>query len=85
MIKIIMISQNESYSIKEIKKLDTKGLQRASEDIRNYLIESISNTGGHIGANLGTINCLWPYTMYLIRQEIYLYLILVIQDIHIRY
>ena len=45
-------------SIKEpndIKKLSIQELKDLSCEIRNFLIESISKTGGHIGANLGVI------------------------------
>lgn len=45
-------------SIKEpndIKKLSIQELKDLSCEIRNFLVESISKTGGHIGANLGVI------------------------------
>lgn len=39
----------------DIKKLSITELQELSEQIRNFLIKSISKTGGHIGPNLGVI------------------------------
>ena len=42
-------------NIKIIKKTKVKELYKISNKIRNFLIESISKTGGHIGANLSTI------------------------------
>jgi len=39
----------------ELKALDLAGLERFAEDVRRFLLASVSRTGGHIGANLGTI------------------------------
>ncbi|MDN7245731.1 1-deoxy-D-xylulose-5-phosphate synthase [Planococcus shenhongbingii] len=38
-----------------LKELDNKQLVRLSEDIRQFLIENLSRTGGHIGPNLGVV------------------------------
>ncbi len=38
-----------------LKKLTTKQLEVLSEDIRRFLIENLSRTGGHIGPNLGVV------------------------------
>ncbi|TWT09384.1 1-deoxy-D-xylulose-5-phosphate synthase [Planomicrobium sp. CPCC 101079] len=38
-----------------LKELDNKQLVRLSEDIRRFLIENLSKTGGHIGPNLGVV------------------------------
>ncbi|MBX0314926.1 1-deoxy-D-xylulose-5-phosphate synthase [Planococcus glaciei] len=38
-----------------LKELDNKQLVRLSEDIRRFLIENLSRTGGHIGPNLGVV------------------------------
>lgn len=42
-------------NIKEIKKTKIKNLNLIAKGIRDFLIESVSKTGGHIGANLATI------------------------------
>jgi len=42
-------------NLSDIKALSVPELQTICEEIRAFLIESISKTGGHIGANLGTI------------------------------
>ncbi|MGH2318111.1 1-deoxy-D-xylulose-5-phosphate synthase [Planococcus sp. 4-30] len=38
-----------------LKELTTKQLEVLSEDIRRFLIENLSRTGGHIGPNLGVV------------------------------
>lgn len=38
-----------------LKKLSNKELQSLSQDIRQFLIERLSSTGGHIGPNLGVV------------------------------
>lgn len=38
-----------------LKELTTKQLEVLSEDIRRFLIENLSKTGGHIGPNLGVV------------------------------
>ncbi|MEG0305541.1 MAG: 1-deoxy-D-xylulose-5-phosphate synthase N-terminal domain-containing protein, partial [Oscillospiraceae bacterium] len=39
----------------DVKKLDFNELVKLSEEIRTFLIENISKTGGHLSSNLGTI------------------------------
>ena len=39
----------------DIKKISKNHLYDLADDIREFLIESISETGGHLGANLGTV------------------------------
>lgn len=39
----------------QIRGLSTQELEHLAGDIRRFLLENISRTGGHIGANLGTI------------------------------
>ncbi|MBP3039750.1 1-deoxy-D-xylulose-5-phosphate synthase [Bacillaceae bacterium Marseille-Q3522] len=46
------------FSIKDpsfLKQLSTEELTALSEDIRQFLIEKLSRTGGHIGPNLGVV------------------------------
>ena len=38
-----------------LKSLDKEQLKELSEDIRSFLIEKLSVTGGHIGPNLGVV------------------------------
>lgn len=40
---------------KFLKKLNEKELIELSEDIRNFIIEKVSITGGHLSSNLGTV------------------------------
>lgn len=42
-------------SAADIKSLNTAQLQQLCEEIRTFLIESVSHTGGHLSSNLGTI------------------------------
>lgn len=39
----------------DLKKLDTKSLEILSTEIRQFLINSISKTGGHLASNLGVV------------------------------
>lgn len=39
----------------DIKKLTLEDLNILSEDVRSFLLEHISKTGGHLGSNLGTV------------------------------
>ena len=39
----------------DIKKLSDSELDILAEEIREFLIESISKTGGHLASNLGVV------------------------------
>ena len=39
----------------DLKQLDDKQLKYLSDDIRNYILDVISKTGGHLAAGLGTV------------------------------
>ena len=39
----------------DVKKLPQQELPLLCEDIRNFLIESVSSTGGHLSSNLGVV------------------------------
>ena len=39
----------------DVKKLAPKDLPQLAQEIRNELIAVLSNTGGHIGPNLGVV------------------------------
>src|SRR5699024_5686403 len=40
---------------KFLKKLNVDQLESLAQDVREFLIQSCSQTGGHIGANLGVV------------------------------
>ncbi len=42
-------------NINDLKKLNIKELEELAEDIRHFLITSISGTGGHLASNLGVV------------------------------
>ena len=46
---------NQIHSPKDIKQLDLIQLQSLANEIRQFLIETIQKTGGHLAPNLGTI------------------------------
>jgi 1-deoxy-D-xylulose-5-phosphate synthase len=39
----------------DLRKLDRRGLKQIAEELRAFLIESVSKTGGHLSSNLGTV------------------------------
>ncbi|KNF07408.1 1-deoxy-D-xylulose-5-phosphate synthase Dxs [Gottschalkia purinilytica] len=41
--------------LEEIKNMDTKELTFLAEDIRKFIIDSVSRTGGHLASNLGVV------------------------------
>ncbi|MEG1381679.1 MAG: 1-deoxy-D-xylulose-5-phosphate synthase [Ruthenibacterium sp.] len=43
------------HSPEDVKKLNMQELDQLSAEIRAFLIESVSQTGGHLSSNLGTI------------------------------
>ena len=43
------------FSPSDLRALDATDLPALSEEIRSFLIQSISSTGGHLASNLGTI------------------------------
>lgn len=53
---------NEANDIKKIKPSDYNIL---AEEIREYLIENISKTGGHLASNLGTVELTMALHLYL--------------------
>ena len=38
-----------------LRALDRRGLQRLAEELRAFILESVSRTGGHLSSNLGTV------------------------------
>lgn len=39
----------------QLRALDRKQLPQLAEELRNFLVESVSRTGGHLSSNLGTV------------------------------
>ena len=39
----------------QLRELDRKQLQQLAEELRTFLVESVSRTGGHLSSNLGTV------------------------------
>ena len=39
----------------QLRKLDQKKLPQFAKELRNFLIESVAETGGHLSSNLGTV------------------------------
>ena len=39
----------------DLRKLEKKDLKNVCEDLRNFIINSISENGGHFGASLGVV------------------------------
>jgi len=42
-------------SPEDLRHLDAKDLPRLATELRQFLIESVSRTGGHLSAGLGTV------------------------------
>lgn len=45
----------ETFNLDELKEYDEKQLVELSQDIRDFLINNVSKTGGHLGSNLGVV------------------------------
>ena len=39
----------------DLRRLPRTELQRVAYELRAYVLESVSKTGGHLGSNLGTV------------------------------
>lgn len=50
-----MLDSKNLPNLMELKDMDVGDVQKLADDIRQFLIQQIGKTGGHIGANLGTI------------------------------
>src|SRR5258706_5416614 len=38
-----------------LRALDRRGMQRLADELRSFILESVSQTGGHLSSNLGTV------------------------------
>jgi 1-deoxy-D-xylulose-5-phosphate synthase len=43
------------HSVEDLKKLKVEDLPQLAAEVRSFLIETVSQTGGHLGAGLGTV------------------------------
>jgi len=39
----------------DLKPLDRRELKKLSDELREFILESVSRTGGHLSSNLGTV------------------------------
>jgi 1-deoxy-D-xylulose-5-phosphate synthase len=39
----------------DLRKLDRRQLLQLADELRRFLLESVSETGGHLSSNLGTV------------------------------
>ncbi len=46
---------NTIVSVEDLRKLDREQLPKLACEVREFLIESVSKTGGHLSSNLGTV------------------------------
>ena len=46
---------NENLSPEAIKKMSLKEMELLSYEIRDFLIENVSKTGGHLASNRGIV------------------------------
>ncbi len=46
---------NKIFTPDDVKRLDEKQLAQLAEEIRYKLVETVSNTGGHLASNLGVV------------------------------
>jgi 1-deoxy-D-xylulose-5-phosphate synthase len=47
----------------DLAGLNSEQLKQLSDEIRSFLIEKVSKTGGHLGPNLGVVEPLIPLMM----------------------
>ena len=47
---------NNIKNTKFLKKMKIKELEDLSTDIREFIIDNVSNTGGHLSSNLGIVD-----------------------------
>ena len=55
----------------DLRKFKKENLKQISDELRDELIDVVSETGGHLGAGLGVVESLqWHFIMYLTLQKI---------------
>ena len=50
---------------KELANMDVPQMQELSEEIRKFLVEKVSATGGHLASNLGVVGSSYSLTNFL--------------------
>lgn len=55
--------------VNDIKDIDPSDYQELSQEIREFLIEKISHTGGHLGSNLGAVELTMALHLFLNLPE----------------
>jgi 1-deoxy-D-xylulose-5-phosphate synthase len=46
---------NKINSLQDLRKLSSEELQQLAQEIRSFIIETVSKTGGHLAPSLGTV------------------------------
>lgn len=55
--------------VNDIKKIEPSDYKELAQEIRNFLIEKISHTGGHLGSNLGAVELTMALHLFLNLPE----------------
>lgn len=53
--KIMYNQLNRINNIDDLKKLNIKEKEELAKEIRDFIINKVSKTGGHLASNLGTV------------------------------
>ena len=51
-----MKQENKKFDYKKIKEMDNSELKELAIDMRSFILENISKTGGHLSSNLGIVD-----------------------------
>ena len=54
----------------DIKKVPLEDMEQLAQEIREFLLENVSKTGGHLASNLGVVELTMLCTMYFVCQKI---------------
>ena len=52
----------------DLRRLDRRELKRLAEELRGFVLESVSKTGGHLSSNLGTVELTLACIRYSTRR-----------------
>ena len=55
--------------VNDIKNIDASEYKELAQEIRDFLIEKISRTGGHLGSNLGAVELTMALHLFLNLPE----------------
>lgn len=69
----------------DIKKLNSEELECLAGEIREFLVEKVSKTGGHLASNLGVVELTMALHLICDRQRIRLSGTLDTSPIHLNY